>query len=311
PFYIVANIPNDEITKGGLQILKKFSFIAIIILIISFLIAYVISDSITKRINQLIDVMANVENSKFSVQVPVVYNDEISVLKRNFNWMVERIRNLIDAVYKSNIEKKEAELKLLQAQINPHFLYNTLDSINWLAVRTDASEISYIVKNLSDYLRIGLNKGEDMTSIENEIKHIYAYFNIQKFRFEDKINLEVNITSEILNHKTITLVLQPLVENAILHGILKEEGRKGVITITAEEIEGMIILEVKDNGIGIEKDTLLKILENMNNFTNADMGYGLRNVHQRIRYKFGEEYGLNIISEKDKGTSCLLIFPAI
>jgi two-component system, sensor histidine kinase YesM len=310
-FYIVVDISTDKIALRSLNILRKFLAITALILLISFAMALVISGSITRRIKRLIGTMSTIEQKDFEVSISDNYNDEISTLIANFSLMSERIKKLIEDVYKANVEKKKAEINLLQAQINPHFLYNTLDSINWLAVRMNASEISFVVKNLSDFLRLGLAVEGGGTTVEKEIKHVVSYFNIQKFRFEDKIHLVTSISEDIYHYRVLPLILQPLIENCIIHGILKEEGRRGTIKLSAQVIENMLIFEVSDDGIGISKPLLKAIIENLQKPFSEDKSYGLRNVHQRIKYTYGEEYGLDIISEDEKGTSFVIIIPAL
>ncbi|MBC8080005.1 MAG: histidine kinase [Gorillibacterium sp.] len=311
PLYLTAVIPTSEIRNRSRDILFNFLWISILIIIISFLVAYRVTAGMTGRIRRLAHAMGTIETSDFSVQVPTEHEDEIGLLSRKFNWMVSRIRILIDDVYKADVEKKEAELNLLQAQINPHFLYNTLDSINWLAFKYKADDIAYMIRNLSDFFRLSQNTGRKVT-LETELRHMQAYFNLQKYRFEDRIELELDVPQELYGVETLSLVLQPLVENALLHGILKEEGRRGTITIRAElvEEEGVIILEVSDDGLGMTEEKCQQLSEHLMHHYDPDLGKGLRNVHQRIRIHYGAQFGLNVISAEGEGTSCVLVFPS-
>lgn len=310
PLTLAVEIPTKEIQDRSREILYQFIWITLLVIGISFVISYAISAGMTRRIQRLVSAMQTIESSDFTVQVPTNEVDEIGIMTKKFNWMVNRISFLIQTVYKTDMEKKQAELNLLQTQINPHFLYNTLDSINWLAIRHKADDIVYMIQNLSEFMRLSLNSDRKVT-IQTEIRHLQAYFNIQKYRFEQLIHLKLEVPRELYAYQMISLILQPLVENALIHGILKEDGREGTITIRGELNDDVILLEVMDDGIGMTKDELKKINEHLLQQPDSSRSRGLRNVNQRITMEYGEEFGLNIISEQGRGTSCIIVFPAI
>lgn len=307
PLWVVAEVPISEITTRSNAILKQFLTIAIAVIMGSFILAFLIAGGVTQRIKRLVKAMGTLEKNNFNVRINDSRNDEIGVLSQKFDWMTERIKNLIHDVNKTYLQKREAEMNLLHAQINPHFLYNTLDGIHWLAKKYKADEISYMIRNLSEFLRLSLNIDKEVT-IETEIKHVLAYFNIQQYRFEDRVNLIIEIPQMLYHYKTLAIILQPLVENALLHGILKEEGRSGTVTIRGELMEDMIMLEVSDDGIGMDEQRFREVTEHIVRAPNEALGKGILNVHQRIRIHYGEEYGLNLAANKH-GTSCILIFP--
>ena len=308
PLYLGVDVPLSAISNQTKFILNQFLVVALLVLSLSFVLAYFVSRGVTRQLKRLMSVMGRVETHDFNIQVPVERNDEIGILTGKFNWMIERIRALIEDVYKSNYEKKESELKLLQAQINPHFLYNTLDSVHWLAVRHAVPDISYMVRNLSDFLRLSLHV-DGQSTLGMELKHIAAYFNIQRYRFEDRIELADEVPTALYDIEVIPLILQPLVENAILHGILPEEDRKGVIRLRARAEDGVVVVEVEDDGIGPTEERLTEVAEMLEREPGEGEGTGLRNVHRRLRFRYDAPYGLRLRAGADGGAICEVQFP--
>ena len=242
---------------------------------------------------------------------------EIDELSYNFNDKIIRIKELIENIKIEQKNKKNTELWLLQAQINPHFLYNTLDTVVWMAEAGDSKKVVDMITALSSFLRIGLNKGKKFIQIREEIRHIESYLKIQKFRYDDILEYSIEIEDSLYDMRIIQLLLQPLVENALYHGIkYKREG--GSIRIRGYEKDNNIILEVIDNGVGMDENKLNKIksvientsLENSDIIrTNGD-SFGLYNVAERIRLYYGNEYGLDIESRENVGTTVTIILPA-
>lgn len=258
---------------------------------------------VTRRIVKIQKCMKEVENGNLNVNVPVDGNDEISDLTRGFDAMVLRLDMLINEVYDSRLKEKEYEMKALQAQINPHFLYNTLSLINWKAIEADAVDISKITLALSSFYRTSLNKGKNVMSIKDEIDNMRSYLTIQQMMHDGDFDAFVDIEDGILQYNTLNLILQPLIENAIDHGIDLNTGVRGVITITGRSTEDEIILTVEDNGVGMTKEQADKII------TKDSKGYGVRNVNERIKLYYGEQYELKIESEIGKGTKVIVHFP--
>ena len=242
---------------------------------------------------------------------------EIDELSYNFNDKIIRIKELIENIKIEQKNKKNTELWLLQAQINPHFLYNTLDTVVWMAEAGDSKKVVDMITALSSFLRIGLNKGKKFIQIREEIRHIESYLKIQKFRYDDILEYSIEIEDSLYDMRILKLLLQPLVENALYHGIkYKREG--GSIRIRGYEKDNNIILEVIDNGVGMDENKLNKIkavientsLENSDIIrTNGD-SFGLYNVAERIRLYYGNEYGLDIGSRENVGTTVTIILPA-
>ena len=258
---------------------------------------------VTRRIVKIQKSMKEVENGNLNVNIPVDGNDEISDLTRGFDAMVLRLDMLINEVYDSRLKEKEYEMKALQAQINPHFLYNTLSLINWKAIEADAVDISKITLALSSFYRTSLNKGKNVMSIKDEIDNMRSYLTIQQMMHDGDFDAVVDIEDGILKYNTLNLILQPLIENAIDHGIDLNTGVRGVITITGRGTEDEIILTVEDNGVGMTKEQADKII------TKDSKGYGVRNVNERIKLYYGEQYELKIESEIGKGTKVIVHFP--
>lgn len=258
---------------------------------------------VTRRIVKIQKCMKEVENGNLNVNVPVDGNDEISDLTRGFDAMVLRLDMLINEVYDSRLKEKEYEMKALQAQINPHFLYNTLSLINWKAIEADAVDISKISLALSYFYRTSLNKGKNVMSIKDEIDNMRSYLTIQQMMHDGDFDAVIDIEDGILQYNTLNLILQPLIENAIDHGIDLNTGVRGVITITGRGTEDEIILTVEDNGVGMTKEQADKII------TKDSKGYGVRNVNERIKLYYGEQYELKIESEIGKGTKVIVHFP--
>lgn len=258
---------------------------------------------VTRRIVKIQKCMKEVENGNLNVNIPVDGNDEISDLTRGFDAMVLRLDMLINEVYDSRLKEKEYEMKALQTQINPHFLYNTLSLINWKAIEADAVDISKITLALSSFYRTSLNKGKNVMSIKDEIDNMRSYLTIQQMMHDGDFDAVVDIEDGILQYNTLNLILQPLIENAIDHGIDLNTGVRGVITITGRGTEDEIILTVEDNGVGMTKEQADKII------TKDSKGYGVRNVNERIKLYYGEQYELKIESEIGKGTKVIVHFP--
>ncbi|KUJ90961.1 MAG: multi-sensor signal transduction histidine kinase [Thermoanaerobacter thermocopriae] len=303
---LVGMVSMAELNEKA-EMIRNFIYLtALLSLVIAALISLYFSYSISQPIIKLATEMKKVEKGNFNISVEENWDGEIGVLYSSFNYMIERINELIHEVYLSKIKEKDAELKALQAQINPHFLYNTLDTVNWLAVKHNVPEISKIVNSLASILRYSINKGNDVTTVENELKHVESYITIQKIRFKDKFEVSFNIDKRVLHYKTIKLILQPLVENAIIHGIETYEG-KGKILINGYLDGEKIVFEVINNGNPIDLDLVNKLLDSPADDKDS---YGIQNVNERIKLYYGEEYGL-YYQVIDSNTVARIVIPAV
>lgn len=281
-----------------------FGIIAICI-VTSVVASKAFSRFVVRDIERLRDNMQAVEEGNMELTVTSNAKDEVGSLIRGFGSMLGEINRLIHEVYESKLIQRKSEMTALQAQINPHFLYNSLSLINWKALEAGQQDISKITLALSSFYRTSLNRGKNVLTIEKEIENMKSYLEIQLCMHDNDFDVIMDIDEEILPYQTLNLLLQPLVENAIDHGIdLKEEGR-GYIKIIGRKDDSNIYLTVEDNGVGIEPELLSSILE----FKTT--GYGVRNVNQRIQLYYGEEYCLRIESEVGKGTRCTINIPQV
>jgi len=259
---------------------------------------------VTTRIAKLQKAVARVEKEDFSYTLNTTSQDEIGELITSFSKMERKLNYLINEVYKSRIKEKEYEMKALQAQINPHFLYNTLSLINWKAIEAGKRDISKITLALSAFYRTSLNKGNNITHISGEIENMRSYLSIQLMLHDDGFDVTEDIDDSVLRYTCPNLILQPLIENAIDHGIdVMPEDRRGVISVICKDMDTYIQFVIKDNGIGMTKEQTVKIL------TKDSKGYGVRNVNERLKLCYGEEYPMIIKSKKNTGTEVIITIP--
>ena len=272
-------------------------------LVLAVIAAFFFTETIAKPLSKLRSLMKKAEEGDMSVQFKSKYNDEIGQLGNSFNNMITEISNLIDMVYAEQKRKREAELKTLQAQIKPHFLYNTLDTIQWMAQSHNAQDIVNVVGALANLFRIGLSNGKEMITMSEELEHIKNYLVIQKARYEDKLDYDIIYDEKVLQYKVLKLILQPLVENAIYHGINSRRGG-GKITIDAHIMDDKLYVSIVDNGKGITTEKLQDINEMLSGGQRerSGLGFGIYNVNERIRLSFGLEYGLKFRNIPSGGT---------
>ncbi len=279
--------------------------VTILICIFAAVLAYFItSGMVSSRIERLTHFMQEVQEGSMDMQMESDDRDEIGMLYRGFGSMMKRIRTLINEVYLSKITQKEAELKALQAQINPHFLYNTLSLINWKALAAGEEDISRMTLALSTFYRTALNRGRNVLQVETELSNTRAYLEIQSMLYDGDFDYEIEAQTEILQCESLNLILQPLVENAIHHGIEEKTDGRGKITVRGWKEDNCVWFMVEDNGVGMEQEVADKIL------TMESKGYGVRNVDERIRLCYGEKYAMKVESVVGKGTKMTIHFPA-
>lgn len=279
--------------------------VTILICIFAAVLAYFItSGMVSSRIERLTHFMQEVQEGSMDMQMESDDRDEIGMLYRGFGSMMKRIRTLINEVYLSKITQKEAELKALQAQINPHFLYNTLSLINWKALAAGEEDVSRMTLALSTFYRTALNRGRNVLQVETELSNTRAYLEIQSMLHDGDFDYEIEAQTEILQCESLNLILQPLVENAIHHGIEEKTDGRGKITVRGWKEDNCVWFMVEDNGVGMEQEVADKIL------TMESKGYGVRNVDERIRLCYGEKYAMKVESVVGKGTKMTIHFPA-
>lgn len=279
----------------------------------SILAAWIISASIYIPIKKLHDVTTTITGADLQVLVTNNNVDEITELGISFNIMIGKIRELLNSKIKEQENLKKAELKTLQAQINPHFLYNTLDTIVWMAEANKSDQVIEIVRALSSFFRITLSKGKDWISLEQEIEHVRSYLTIQKMRYRDILDYQIEVEEALLNSTILKLTLQPLVENALYHGI-KTKRNGGTIVVRAKRSgDNMLLLDVQDDGVGFTPYKLAQVqatlAEDSGEISMKESGFGLENVNKRIKLYYGGQYGLSIQSQYRGGTQVTVTVP--
>lgn len=293
-FYLYKT--KKSVEKSVYQMLfAEIPLIAGCVLII-FILGMAFSRLFTRKIEMLTENMDQVNHGSREVTVTSDAEDEVGVLIRSFRRMMGEIDRLISEVYENKIALKEFELKALTAQINPHFLYNSLSIINWMAIKSGQKEISKVTLDLSTFYRTALSKGEDMVTVENCIRNIEAYLSIQLVMHDNDFTVEWKIDPQVKAEKVPKLILQPVVENALEHGLdVKEEGDK-ILQLSFLDAGDAVLLRVEDNGMGMEQSVAESLV------TYQAEGYGLKNVNDRICLLYGEEYKIRITSSVGKGT---------
>lgn len=285
-----------------------FAFLIVTFIIISFL-SYYIPRSISKPITEITEVTNKVAGGNLSVRSEVFEGLETSILSTSLNAMIDKINELLEQVTTEQTRLRKAEFELLQSQINPHFLYNTLDAIVWLAESGEKEKVVSTVSSLSNFFRASLNQGKDIVTLKEDIGHVRSYLEIQKIRYQDILDYEIDIDEEINECLIPKITIQPLVENALYHGIKNKRG-KGKISIKGKKIDDGAKISISDDGLGITADRLRIVMNNINNRSDSEKTtYGLYNVNERIRLNFGEKYGIKIESEYGMGTTVHILLP--
>lgn len=294
-------------TKKDISSYVWYTIISGIVFIIA--IFAFISAKISQPIKELEKSMKLVEEGNFDINIDIRGEDEVVELSRTFNIMVSRIRELMDQILVEQEAKRKSELNALQAQINPHFLYNTLDSIVWMAENEKSQDVITMVTALARLFRISISKGKNIISVEQELEHARNYMIIQKIRYKNKFQFEIDADPEALSHKTLKLILQPIIENSIYHGI-EYMVDEGLIKISVKINDDKLIYEISDNGLGMKQEVLENILSYESKNTGGS-GVGVKNVHERIQLSYGKEYGLEIESEIEEGTTVKITIPLL
>lgn len=274
-------------------------------LLLSIFICWLFMGNMVKQIERLTENMRNMVGSGNQLQITVYSDskDEIGVLTNAFGEMIHSIKKLMREIGESEEMEREFELKALRSQMNLHFLYNTLSVINWKAMERGADDICEVVQLLSTFYRTALNHGSDMISVENELKNVCSYIQLQQIMHDKKIEVRYSVNPDLKKLQIPCFILQPVVENAFLHGIDAEENRDGCIEISCQKESEKLVFAVKDNGCGMTEKQIEKILTTHSN------GYGLKNVHERIQLYYGKAYGIKINSAPHVGTEVTLVLP--
>jgi two-component system sensor histidine kinase YesM len=297
----------DELTANKRDLGSFILIITLFCIIFEILASMFISAKISLPIKKLERQMKKVENGDFDINLEVKGEDEVKHLSKSFNLMIARIKQLMSQIIIEQEAKRKSDFKALQAQINPHFLYNTLDSIIWMNENRNYEGVSTMVSALAKFFRVSISKGHEIISVSDEIDHVTSYLIIQKIRYKDKFDFTIEAQPEVLHKKTLKLILQPIVENSIYHGINQIQ-EKGEIKITAAIEANRIIYRISDNGYGIPPEVLKNILDQESKSSHSS-GVGLKNVNERIKLCYGNEYGIKIESELDVGTTAIIEIP--
>lgn len=281
------------------------SMIAVIVLM-----SYLLSGYYVGRLKKLNAEMTGLESGNLNANLPITTEeDEIEEIYHNFNGMEQEVQRLMQEHYQLGKEVKMAEVRALQAQINPHFLYNTLDLINWISMDYGAEEIGTLTWNLARFYRLSLNHGKSLISIGEEVEHVEVYVNIENYHFDNAISLEVDVPEELKSYACLNIILQPFVENAIVHGIAEKPDIESCeIRIRARREEQDIIFSVQDDGPGVDVEQMQK--ETQQDIRTAQHGYGVRNINFRLKLCFGEKYGVTYL-ESEKGTHVEIKIPVM
>lgn len=281
------------------------SMIAVIVLM-----SYLLSGYYVGRLKKLNVEMTGLESGNLNANLPITTEeDEIEEIYHNFNGMVQEVQRLMQEHYQLGKEVKMAEVRALQAQINPHFLYNTLDLINWISMDYGAEEIGTLTWNLARFYRLSLNHGKSLISIGEEVEHVEVYVNIENYHFDNAISLEVDVPEELKSYACLNIILQPFVENAIVHGIAEKPDIESCeIRICARREEQDIVFSVQDDGPGVDVKEMQK--ETQQDIRTAQHSYGVRNINFRLKLCFGEKYGVTYL-ESEKGTHVEIKIPVM
>lgn len=312
--YIYYQAQSMEYIKQELN--RKIElFITIVVIMVAVLVIVVLStslrlvNSITKPIRELVSVTNRISQGDFQARAAGAGTRELDSLSHSVNDMAQGLEQLVTKIKKDERKMRRTELRLLQEQINPHFLYNTLDTIVWLIEGNMAKEAEEMVVSLSDFFRLVLNHGREYNRIRDEEKHVRSYLQIQQVRYRDILEYRIAIDPEILDYEILKMTLQPLVENSLYHGI-KYKRAKGLIEITGHETGDGIELCVSDNGVGMDKTTLDRLREEIERpCQDTEAGFGLANVNERIKMNFGAQYGLKLESKQGEGTRVTVLIP--
>ena len=307
-WYMVVVIPSSPLIQKSQIIILQYLFLFIGCILISLFIAITLSRSITKRLSMVTKQMAKVRTGPPIPLKQPDFHDEIGDLIDTFNYMSNEMNQLLTERALAAEELRIAEFNSLQAQINPHFLYNTMDMINWMAAKGQTDEITSAVRDLSRFYKLTLSKKETISNIEQEIEHANIYVRLQNMRFSDSIEFVVDIPDELLEYEIPKLTLQPVIENCILHGVMEKESKQGTIVLTGWLDNNSVELLISDDGIGISEEKMANILSGEGKSKNGT-NIAIYNTHHRLQILYGEEYGLSYKSTPGKGTDVSIHLP--
>lgn len=303
-------IPHADINYVSRDLSVEMILVMLVLAGIAYALALFLADFTLRRIWLLADTMQKVQNGDTDAQFPGTSKDEIGQLITHFNHMMLRIRQLMEEKVQYGLAIKNLELKALQAQINPHFLYNTLDTINCLAIQRDVPEISDVVSSLATFYKISLSKGRERIRIREEITHAQMYLQIQDARFHNQIQTVWDISPDIEDLQIIKIILQPIIENAAIHGIYERPDGTGTISVKGWRQDGDVYITVADDGIGMTADVIAaNFSPSSSEIADVPGGYGIRNICDRLRIAYGPEYGLSCESTPGAGTVVTVHIP--
>lgn len=309
-WYIVSTIPFSYLTRETGQIARDIMGVSLIIFLLAVFLSYIFTKSISDPLNNLVEAMNQVEEGNLEVKIEDQAQDELAAASCNFNQMVEELKELLEDVKEKEKQKNNLEFKALQAQINPHFLSNILNTARLLADMQNADNLENFLSSVINLLHLSMNNKEDFITVEKEVEYLKSYLNIQQFRLHNKFDVKFEIEEELMNYKIPRFLLQPVVENSIIHGISAKSGQ-GLIEIKGFTQNKQVIFTVTDDGTGMTEAEIENLLNEKKINKGQFSGIGINNVRERIELYFGREYGIEIESLKGYFTTVKIILPEI
>lgn len=310
-WFLLSMSPYQDIIGITNKLRNEMVLLLIGVMALSYVMSYVISHTITKRIFKLKKQMDRIKGGNLNIRILEAGRDEVGELSSTFNYMVLQMKDYMEDKERLGKIIKNSEFKALQAQINPHFLYNTLDLIHWQAMEHNVPSVSAIVQTLAKFYKMSLSRGDEIITLLDEMEMVRSYVRIQNMRFKDSIQFIEEDMEALYEYKVPKIILQPLIENAILHGIRRKKDAMGRILVKGTIYDNGILIEVIDDGVGFTSERLEEVRSGDYESTNTGSGYGLKNIHSRLTLQYGEEFGLKIDSRLGVGTHCYVRIPLI
>ena len=309
-WFMVTILPAPPLIHESNHLMLQIALLYAVFLVLALIFANVLAHSITGRLSSVIRQMQTVRHGPPTPMESPQAHDEIGDLIDTYNYMTRKMYELMEKQAKAAEDLRIAEFNSLQAQINPHFLYNTMDMINWMALQGQTEEISHAVQSLSRFYKLTLSRKKGISTIARELEHVTIYVQLQNMRYHDSIELITDIPDELSEYQIPKLTLQPVVENSILHGILEKESKSGTIVITGWMENEDIVLLISDDGVGIPPEILSTILSGKGNSQSGGTNIAVYNTHRRLQILYGKDYGLTYSSNPGEGTEVEIRFPA-